>query len=229
MLRYFFTVFILGVLAVVSLAGFRGVKSTKPPIEIFPDMDHQPRIDAQAPSTFFADGRSLRAPIAGTVPLGYSYPGSNLQNEASNSPWDAHPGFTESPGYVQTGKIGAFYGNGIPFSKITPDVLMRGQQRFTINCQPCHGATGEGNGIVTKYGMVGVANFQQQRLRDMPDGQIFNTITNGKNTMAAYGPNITVEDRWAIITYIRALQKSQQTVLAGLPPEDQKALQETAK
>jgi mono/diheme cytochrome c family protein len=229
MLRYFFTVFVLAVLAVVSLAGFRGVKSAKPPIEIFPDMDHQPRIDAQAASTFWADGRTLRKPVDGTVPLGYSYPGSNLQNEAGNSQWDAHPGFAHSLEYVETGKIGGFYGDGIPFKQITPDVLARGQQRFTVYCQPCHGATGAGNGVVTKYGLVGVANFQQQRLREMPDGQIFNTITNGKNTMAAYGSNITVEDRWAIISYIRALQKSQQTELAGLPPEDQKALQETAK
>jgi mono/diheme cytochrome c family protein len=215
--------------AVVALAGFRGEKSIKPPIEIFPDMDHQPRFNPQAPGNFYADGRSARAPIPGTVPLGYSHPGSNLQNGASNNPWAAHTGFAHSPGYFQTGKIGGVYGDGIPFNKITSDVMARGRERYGISCQPCHGAAGAGDGIVTKYGMVGVANFQQQRLVEMPDGQIFNTITNGKNTMAAYGSNITIEDRWAIITYIRALQKSQRSELAKLPQAEQKAFQEAVK
>jgi len=102
--------------------------------------------------------------------------------------------------------------------RVTPAMVARGRQRFHINCEPCHGATGMGNGIVTQYGLVGVANFQQQRLRDMPDGEIFNTITNGKNTMGAYGSNIAVEDRWAIISYIRALQRSQNATLADVPP-----------
>jgi hypothetical protein len=69
-----------------------------------------------------------------------------------------------------------------------------------------------------------VANLQDDRIRAMPDGQIFNTITNGKNTMGAYGPNISVDDRWAIIAYLRALQRSQRGALADLPPEAQKQL-----
>jgi mono/diheme cytochrome c family protein len=74
-----------------------------------------------------------------------------------------------------------------------------------------------------------VANLQDDRIRQQPDGQIYNTITHGKNTMGAYGPNIAIEDRWAIVAYIRALQKSQRAQLADLPPEKQKELQQPAK
>src|SRR5271156_961671 len=99
-------------------------------------------------------------------------------------------------------------------------MLERGKQRFTINCAVCHGATGYGNGIVTQFGLVGVANFQQQRLRDMPDGEIFNTITNGRGKMGPYGSNIAVEDRWAIISYIRALQRSQNATIKDVPQDE---------
>jgi hypothetical protein len=81
------------------------------------------------------------------------------------------------------------------------------------------------NGITTQFGLVAVANFQDERIRIMPDGQIFSTITNGKTTMGAYGPNIAVEDRWAIVAYIRTLQKSQSMKLADLPAAKQKEIQ----
>ena len=96
---------------------------------------------------------------------------------------------------------------------------------FVTNCSPCHGRVGLGNGIVGQYGLVAIANLHDDRIRTMPDGQIFSTITNGKNTMGAYGPLIAVEDRWAILAYVRALQKSQNVKLADLSADQQKALQ----
>ncbi len=87
--------------------------------------------------------------------------------------------------------------------------MERGRQRFTITCAMCHGATAAGNGITKQYGLATVVTLQDDRIRKMADGEIFNTITNGKNTMMAYGPNLTVADRWAIIAYLRALQRSQ--------------------
>jgi mono/diheme cytochrome c family protein len=93
--------------------------------------------------------------------------------------------------------------------EVTPEVIAHGQERFNISCKVCHGATGAGNGIAGKYGLVAIANLHQQRIRDMADGEIFNTITHGKNTMMGYGDRIQVQDRWAIVAYIRALQKSQ--------------------
>jgi mono/diheme cytochrome c family protein len=82
---------------------------------------------------------------------------------------------------------------------------------------PCHGPDGDGKGITSKYNMVAMANFHDKRLIDMCDGEIFNTITYGKNLMGAYGPNVTVEDRWAIIAYVRVLQRSQLSTAEDVP------------
>ena len=100
---------------------------------------------------------------------------------------------------------------------LTEQLLARGQQRYAINCAPCHGAAGDGKGITGRYGMIAMANFHDARLVKMPDGEIFNTITYGKNLMGAYGPNVTVTDRWAIIAYIRALERSRLALLDDVP------------
>lgn len=217
MLRYFFLTFILLCIFVVALSGWRGQTSPKPPIEIFPDMVRQPRVNPQTPSNFYADGRSARQPVAGTVPFGYVVPNAYYTNSGNNYKSASIPGgFSDAPDYFNTGKIGDSYGEGFPL-EVTPELMERGGERFAIHCAICHGATGAGNGIVSQYGLVGIANFHQERLRTMPEGQIFNTITNGKNTMGAYGAQITVEDRWAIIAYIRALQLSQSAKLDDVP------------
>ena len=93
----------------------------------------------------------------------------------------------------------------------------------------CHGATGQGNGITSKYGLLGIANYHQDKYRQMADGQIFNTITHGFNTMMAYGDKVTVKDRWAIIAYIRALQKSQYARLEDVPENQRAALENEGK
>jgi mono/diheme cytochrome c family protein len=228
MLRTFFALFILGVCTVLALAGLRGSRSAVPPIEVFPDMDHQPKFQPQHTTTFFSDGRAARKPVDGTIPLGYTLPGRFLQAGAKNTKFDTI-GFTNLNDYLHTGRVGEFYGDGIPV-EVNEPLLDRGQQRFTINCSPCHGLTAEGNGIVKQIGnWATVANLQDDRILQQPDGQIFNTITHGKNTMGAYGPNIAVEDRWAIVAYLRALQKSQHAPLASLPPEQQKELQPAKK
>jgi mono/diheme cytochrome c family protein len=82
---------------------------------------------------------------------------------------------------------------------------------------------------VTQYGLVAVANFHEERIRTMPDGQVFSTITNGKNTMGAYGPQIAVEDRWAIVAYIRALERSQAARLADVPENKRQELEQPKK
>ena len=88
MLRTFFALFILGVCTVLALAGFRGTKSTQPPLEIFPDMDHQPKFQPQHTTTFFSDGRAARKPVEGTVPMGFNLPGRFLQAGARNASYD---------------------------------------------------------------------------------------------------------------------------------------------
>ena len=217
MLKYFFISFLLVVAVVLALAGFRGEKTTRRPIEVFPDMDHQPKYQPQHPSEFFADKRAARPPVKGTVPLGYSLPTAQLETGSSTNPV-AQTGFGGVLNYHNTGKIEGSFGDGIPL-EVTADLMTRGAERFEINCAICHGRTGAGNGIIKQYGMDTIASLHQERLRTMPDGEIFDIITNGKNTMGPYGGQITVEDRWAIVAYVRALQRSQNGTMADVPPD----------
>ena len=223
MLRYFFIglgLFLVGLLAV---AGFRGQKSEKPPIEIFPDMDHQPKVKAQAPSEFFADGRGNRQPVPGTVPLGYEAPVSK-ENPFPDEGKYRMVRYSSGTDYLNTGRFGDQWGTGIPMP-VTAELMQRGQERYTIFCGVCHGASGAGNGVAGQYGLVAIASLHQDRLRDMADGEIYNTITHGKNTMLGYGSKIPVDDRWAIVAYVRALQAAQTATLADVPPDERTKLQ----
>jgi mono/diheme cytochrome c family protein len=223
MLRGFFLIFLLVGIAMVAFLGFRGQKSTGAPIEVFPDMVRQPKVRAQAPLGFFADGRGARAPVSGTVPIGYDMPAPTAQAGPGTAPvlsGATYPRIAFSVGtdYVNTGKMGANWGTGIPL-EVTPQLMLRGEQRFNINCAVCHGAAAAGNGITKQYGLMTVVTLQDERIRNMSDGEIFNTITHGKNTMLAYGASVSVNDRWAIIAYLRALQRSQNSTVADVPPE----------
>jgi mono/diheme cytochrome c family protein len=117
--------------------------------------------------------------------------------------------------------MGDRWGTGIP-TEVTAELIQRGRERFNITCAMCHGATAAGNGIVKQHGLATVVTLQDDRIRKMADGEIFNTVTNGKNTMMAYGPNVPVADRWAVIAYLRALQRSQNASIADVP-EDRRA------
>jgi cytochrome c5 len=222
MLRGFFLISLLFGIALVAVFGFRGQKSTGPPLEVFPDMVRQMKVKAQAPLNFFADDRGARLPVAGTVPIGYEMP----KPEAIATPGAAveapephsRVAFSVGTDYYDTGKMGDDWGTGIPLN-VTQELMERGRQRFSITCMMCHGATAAGNGITKQYGLATVVTLQDSRIRKMADGEIFNTITNGKNTMMAYGPNLTVDDRWAIIAYLRALQRSQNATIGDVPPE----------
>src|SRR5216684_2072180 len=215
MLRGFLLISLLLTIAAVAVLGFRGEKGTNEPWEIFPDMVRQMKVRAQSPLNFFADGRGPRMPVNGTVPIGYEMP------KAQPTGADSMPhGFSVGTDYIDTGKMGNNWGTGIPVP-VTPQLLQRGRERFNITCKMCHGATAVGNGIAKQHGLATVVTLQDDRIRKMADGEIFNTITNGKNTMMAYGPNIMVADRWAIIAYLRALQRSQSAAIADVPQEHQ--------
>jgi mono/diheme cytochrome c family protein len=193
---YLITLFVC--VALVSILGFRGTKSTKPPLDIFPEwafpsMEFQPRPRPQGESKFFGDGRADRVPPQHTVARGMLRDDDAL--------------------FAGKDTAGAF-AKGFP-AKITVDVkfLERGRERYTIYCQPCHGAAGDGQGITVKYGMGTVAangNYHSDRLRNMPEGEIFHVITNGRNTMLPYADKLTPEERWAVVGYVRALQRAQQ-------------------
>ena len=203
---------------VVALAGFRGQKFSKTPLEGFPDMDRQEKVKAQKPGEFFTDGRGARPPILGTQPVGYAIPSTArqlLEDEILEpAPWSQESyQFTAGDGYVGTGQMDGNWGDGIPM-EITTELLALGRDKFTINCQICHGQSGNGNGIVTQYdaaygNLIKTSTYHQDRLRDMPDGQLFNTITYGVRQMYGYGSVLTVRERWAIVAYLRVLQASQ--------------------
>ena len=227
MLKYFFIIFAFLVLVVIAMAGFRGQKSSRPSIEIFPDMDRQPKVKTQTPSNFYADGRAARPPVDGTVPLGYSMPMHKLVDGSVGQATGPYKQiiFSSSPNYMDTGKMGENWGTGIPF-EVSTAIMRRGQQRFGIYCGACHGATAAGNGIAQRFGLNTVQSLLQDRIRVMSDGEIFDTVSHGKNTMMGYGDRIQVIDRWAIIAYLRALQKSQGgATLADVPAEQRTQLQ----
>ena len=226
MLRGFLLISLLITIAAVAVLGFRGEKTTNEPWEIFPDMVRQMKVRAQAPLGFFADGRGPRMPVNGTVPIGYEMPkGQPAAGAAESHSTDS---FSVGTDYIATGKMGSNWGTGIPVP-VTPQLLQRGHERFNITCSMCHGATASGNGITKSYGLATVVTLQDDRIRKMSDGEIFNTITNGKNTMMAYGPNIMVQDRWAIIAYLRALQRSQGASVVDIPPEHRADLDKPAE
>jgi len=224
MLKHFFLVFAFLVLLVIATAGFRGLKSNRPPIEVFPDMDRQPKVKAQARSEFYPDGRGSRPPVDGTVPLGYAMPMHKLVDGSVGQATGPYKQilFSSSPSYFDTGKMGENWGTGIPF-EVSPAIMRRGQQRFGIYCAVCHGATGAGNGMAQRFGLNTVQSLLQDRIRVMADGEIFDTATHGKNTMMGYGDRVQVIDRWAIIAYLRALQKSQGGATLADVPDDQRA------
>jgi mono/diheme cytochrome c family protein len=229
MLRAFFFIFLLVLIAWFAVFGFRGQKSSRPEIEIFPDMVRQPKVRAQSESNFFADQRGGRQPVEGTVPIGYEMPMPNDEGRAVDAAGEekmrTQLGFSEGTDYYNTGKMGANWGTGIPVD-VTPELLQRGQQRFNINCMVCHGELANGDGITKQFGLATVVSLQDDRIRNMADGEIFNTITHGKNTMMAYGPRVTVHDRWAIICYLRTLQRSQHASAADVPADHQADLAE---
>jgi mono/diheme cytochrome c family protein len=232
-MRIFFFAFFLAILSVLAVAGLRGYKTPARPVEIFPDMVRQAKLKAQSPNSFFADRTSGRLPVDGTAPMGYEIPDAPVyksigQANARASFAGIPPmSFSDSPGYYDTGRMGDQWGTGLPVP-VTPALLERGQARFNINCAVCHGQTGSGNGVTSKYGLSNIANYHDPKYLAMADGEIFNTITNGHNTMLGYSANVDVYDRWAIISYIRALQRAENVKLAELSASEQQAIQ-TAK
>jgi len=159
------------------------------------DMHVQPRQNPLSRSDFFADQRSARPPVEGTVARG------QLHEDA----------------YFYTGKIGSDPGNLMPFP-VTKEVLERGRERFNIYCAPCHSRLGDGNGFVPSRGFARKPpSYHIDRLRKAPLGYFFDVITNGFGIMPDYGPLIPPQDRWDIVAYVRALQLSQNATMADVP------------
>src|SRR4030095_12217864 len=187
------------------------------------DMQDQPKMKPYRGTTFFGDGLSARQPVEGTVPRGYlradtefftgKKRGALTVPTASVTPAGPQPsagsptGANAYPDDVDT----------FPFP-VTAEVVTRGRDRYDIFCSACHGGTGYGDGIVVRRGFRRAASFHDDRLRQAPVGHFFDAVTNGWGAMPSYASQVAVQDRWAIIAYIRALQLSQQPQAPGTTP-----------
>ena len=170
------------------------------------DMHNQPRFKPLAESDFFADGRSARPRVAGTVARGHLKTGSPFE----------------------TGKDGGVFVATIPVA-VDADLLVRGRTNFETFCTPCHGRTGRGDGMIVQRGFKKPSSYHIDRLRESPPGYLFDVITNGFGAMADYSAQTTPEERWAIVAYIRALQLSQDADVAELPEDVRAKLWKNAR
>ncbi|HEY5959654.1 MAG TPA: quinol:electron acceptor oxidoreductase subunit ActD [Polyangiaceae bacterium] len=208
-----FGLVVLTTMALVPLglaAKARASTSRDPRIHIVPDMDFQLKYKADRLNPFFADQRATRAPVENTVGV------ADLPLEET----------------FVSGKVNEQFTSALPpVVKVDSELMQRGQERFGIYCAPCHGLSGKGDGMVAKRAealaegsWVPPSNLHQEYIRKQPDGQLFNTITKGIRNMAAYGDQIPPQDRWAIVLYVRALQKSQFANVNDIPPDERAAL-----
>lgn len=193
----------LVVLAMVAvLSGCQGEPSDKPPIHLNPNMDDQEKYKPYAASKFFADGAAMRVPPPGTIARGELH---------DDDPY--YSGFLKDTICLAKAPVAA-----------TMPELTRGEERYDIYCSPCHGRIGDGRGIMVTRGYPPPPSYHDDRLRGVPDGYIFNVITNGIRNMPSYRHQIPVDDRWAIVLYLRALQRSQHATLTDVPEEKRASL-----
>ncbi len=208
---------VLAMIPPALIARQRAVPFTKSRIHIIQDMDAQLKFKAQNPNTLFNDGRSMRPPLEGVIARG------DLMEDA----------------HYYKGVVGSEWATTFPAQiPVTINLLRRGQERFNIYCQPCHGIAGYGDGIVNQRAMelmnapllgngttwVQPKSIHEEAIREQPVGQIFNSITNGIRNMSGYASQIPVEDRWAIVAYAKALQRSQHARETDLSPRERAEL-----
>ncbi|MCA9705217.1 MAG: cytochrome c [Myxococcales bacterium] len=186
----------------VVAGGCRGNRSDEPPVHLNQNMDFQERGDPQERNDYFADGRVMRPPVEGTVAQGQLREDDHLwRGRAPNGALaDALPASVE----------------------LSPALLDRGQERFNIYCQPCHGEMGMGDGPATRRGggfAVKPANLHQKKFLPVPLGYFYDVATNGKGSMKGYKSQIPVEDRWAIAAWVRTLQVAGQANQSEVPSQ----------
>lgn len=192
----------IGVLVTVALAGCEGRTFKQPPIHPQQNMDFQKRFEAQEENPFFEDRRAMRHPVENTVAVG------NLRTDE----------------HLFAGKVDGDWAETLPSAdesgrpiELSMGLLERGKERFEIFCTPCHGFTGEGNGLAVQRGMLQPTSLFDERLQGMGIGYFYDVITNGKRNMGSYASQVPVRDRWAIASYVRVLQRSRAATLDQVP------------
>jgi mono/diheme cytochrome c family protein len=184
-------------LATLVLSGCANFPTRTPPIELHDDMDRQLKYKAQTlfrGEGLFEDARANRMPVPGTVAVGYL-----KENDA------------ETRGIVN----GQYLGTN-PLA-INAELLKTGQAKFNTYCSPCHDKTGSGQGVVPKRTLWLPTNLHEDRIVAMSDGELYDVIANGRRTMHGYKYQIVEKDRWAVVAYVRALQRSDRGTLSEVP------------
>jgi len=176
---------------------FRGEPKEEPPIHLNPNMFNQPKYKGQAESQFFSDGASMRQPVPGTVAA------DSLRDDNAY-----YRGRDERDSLIAHSPV-----------PMTMPLLERGQNRFNIYCATCHGQAGDGKGIMVQRKYPPPPTYHKDSLRVVPDGYVFDVITNGIRNMPSYRHQIPVADRWALVGYVRALQRSQNAGINDVPPD----------
>lgn len=201
-MRYVLIGIAMMVFLVVSLAGFRGDISRKPPLEVFPDMDRQPKLRPMEPNSFFKNGMSSQSLVKGTI--------ARSQPIALADGKEVYP-FEKGHVVVSGFESGTNTVETIPIP-VTSQLMVRGREKYNISCVPCHGGQGDGNGVVKYFGFSAIKDLHDPNVVKLNDGQIYRVITvgnqEGKGLMKGYANTLDVTDRWAIVAYVRALQLS---------------------
>jgi mono/diheme cytochrome c family protein len=201
-MRYFFLIYALVIVFVISTFGFRGDKFKKPPVRIFPDMDEQDYIKAQKPSNFFKNGMSAQQPVAGTVPMGH---------EMDTDPQSELRGYGNKETYLHTGRFDETnYGKGLP-AELELDkqenvisLVTRGHEVYGFKCAVCHGAAGNGEGTAKANGFM--ATISNLRTTKLVEGNIYDVVVNGRGNMGQQGRDLTLYDRWAVVAYVNMIK-----------------------
>jgi len=197
------TVTCLAILPFALIAKARTENSAEPRVELIQNMDNQPRFKAQQANPLFADGRAMRHPVPGTVARGELHDDDHLHRGVVDGEW----------------------AESLPMA-VTPELMARGQRQFGIYCAPCHGQAGYGDGMVARRAdelqqgtWIPPTSLHTATVRDRADGYLYNVIANGVRNMPAYASQVKVDDRWAIVAYIRALQRSQNATPEDVPAD----------
>jgi mono/diheme cytochrome c family protein len=230
--------------SLMGVLGCQGEREEKPPRQFFPDLDDQPKWKPQEKSDFYPDGRTMRQPVAGTVPFGRD----PFVTDAAASPWAA-PFMQEREDLLKEDKAfyegvkedGKSYVDKIPVP-VNMDLLKLGQKKFNIYCSVCHGYMGDGKGTVGVQFLPAPANFHDPKFKTpdptspdlVRDGYIFhvarqgklNTATPPSATMPGYAHALTERETWAVVAYIRALQASQEGTLDDVPEAQRRTVNE---
>ncbi|UCE68063.1 MAG: cytochrome c [Candidatus Zixiibacteriota bacterium] len=189
-------------LLLISAGCYRKRPSDKPPIHLNPNMDRQEKYKAQSESEFFEDHSTMRQPVSGAVARGY------LREDT-----EYYEGKNAKGGFINKTPV-----------EIDMNTLERGQDRFNIYCSPCHSRVGDGRGIMINKGYLPPPSFHIDRIREMPDGQVYDIITNGVRNMPSYRHQVNPDDRWAIVVYVRTLQRSRNATIGDIPEEKREEL-----